>query len=194
MSPSLINSAMNSVRSFRSVPVRILVALAAMVILLAALVGCGGGGEKDTVLATVGKEEIKASYYEDRLVRLEENELPRSEEGDPLDMSLQEGKEKFLEILINKEIMVQTAKNMGLGNDPNIVNAQEALSSYEASLIMWNRVIAEPGNTISPEELDDFYSKMRSSRASARAFVSSACSTRSTATMRSSEPLRSLLW
>ena len=162
MSPSPFNSATD--RNSRSVPTVILLSLSAMAILLAALTGCGGGQDKDAVLAKVGKMEIKASYYEDRLVRLEEKELPRAADGSAMDMSLLEGKQKFLETLINKEVMVQTAQKMGLENDPTIANAREALSSYEASMVMWDKVIQEPANTISPEELEAFYARMGSSR------------------------------
>ncbi len=161
MSPSPANTA--TVRNHRSVTAMTLLTLSAMVVILAVLSGCGGG-DKDAVLATVGKTEILASYYEDRLVKLEENELPRAQDGTTLDMSLLEGKQEFLETLINKEVMVQTAESMGLDNDPNIVNAREALSSYESSQIMWDKVIQDPANTISPEELEAFYAKMGSSR------------------------------
>jgi peptidyl-prolyl cis-trans isomerase C len=130
----------------------------------AVLAGCGGGQEEDAVLATVGNSEIKAGYYENRLAKLEENELPRAEDGSPQDMSLLEGKKDFLETLINKEIMVQTAENMGLNNDPGVVTARESLTSYEASMVMWDRVISKPARKISNEELDNFYAKMGSSR------------------------------
>ncbi|MEN8006679.1 MAG: peptidyl-prolyl cis-trans isomerase [Candidatus Krumholzibacteriota bacterium] len=165
MSPSPVNSqTVRNNRNVRSVPAVVLLTLTSLAVLLAVLSGCGGGGEKDAVLATVGKVEIKAGYYEDRLVRLEEKELPRSADGLALDMSLPEGKQKFLETLINKEIMVQTARNMGLENDPNIAKARETLSAYEASQAMWDKVIQEPASTISPEELEAFYAKMGSSR------------------------------
>ena len=138
--------------------------LFSVLVLPAVLTGCGGGQEEDAVLATVGDTEIKASYYEDRLIKLEENELPSAADGSPLDMSLLEGKKGFLETLINKEIMVQAAESMGLHNDPVIVSAREAMTAYEASLVMWDRVIAEPSNTIDPEELEVFYAKMGLSR------------------------------
>jgi hypothetical protein len=143
----------------------VLLPVLAILVLLAFLSGCGGKGKtEDAVLATVGDKEILASYYEDRLAKLQEDELPRGEDGTPLDMSLPEGKSQFLETLINKEVMVQTAINMGYQNDPTIANAKETLTSYEASLVMWDRVISQPSKTISDEELAAFYAKMGSSR------------------------------
>ncbi len=162
MSPSPTISAMVRIR--RSVPVIALLSALICLVFLTLLAGCGGGKKDDPVLATVGGVEIKSSYYEDRLVKLEPNELPRGDDGKTLDMSLEEGKKKFLDILINKEVMVQTAKDMGMQNDPGIMTANESLTSYEASLELWDRVIQEPANTISPEELEAFYEKMGSTR------------------------------
>jgi hypothetical protein len=162
MSPS--SQSPRSSRISRFVPAISVLPLLAVLILPAMLTGCGGGQEDDAVLATVGHTDIKADYYENRLVKLKAEELPRAAGGFPMDMSLLEGKKEFLETLINKEIMVQTAKNMGLDNDPNIVTARKTLIEYESSMVMWNRVIAEPAKTISPEELEAFYAKMGSSR------------------------------
>jgi hypothetical protein len=162
MSPS--HQSPETVRPSRSGPAFLLIPVLALLVLPAILAGCGGGQEEDAVLATVGHTEIKAGYYEDRLVKLQEKELPRAEDGSPLDMSLLEGKRKFLETMINKEVMVQTAERMGLQNEPNIVSARATLIEHEASMEMWNRVIAEPAKTISPEELEAFYARMGSTR------------------------------
>jgi hypothetical protein len=162
MSPS--HQSPETVRPSRSGPAFLLIPVLALLVLPAILAGCGGGQEEDAVLATVGHTEIKAGYYEDRLVKLEEKELPRAEDGSPQDMSLLEGKRKFLETMINKEVMVQTAERMGLQNEPNIVSARATLIEHEASMEMWNRVIAEPAKTISPEELEAFYARMGSTR------------------------------
>ncbi len=162
MSPS--SQSPSSTWISRSVRAISLLPILAVLILPAVLTGCGGGQDEDIVLATVGNTDIKADYYEGRLVNLKENELPRAADGFPMDMSLMEGKKEFLETLINKEIMVQTAKSMGLQNDPNIAYARTTLTEYEASMVMWDRVISDPAKTISPEELETFYAKMGSSR------------------------------
>ncbi len=154
----------HSARTFRSGPAFFLLPVLAVLVLPAVLAGCGGQQEEDVILATVGKIDIKASYYEDRLSRLKENELPRAEDGSPLDMSLLEGKQKFLETLINKEVMVLTAEKMGMQNDPTIVVAKETLTKYHANLMMWDNVIRIPASAISAEELEAFYAKMSSSR------------------------------
>ena len=149
-----------SVRTHRSGLTISLLPILAILVLPAVLAGCGGGQDEDAVLATVGNTEIKASYYEDRLLRLKENELPRAADRSPLDMSLPEGKKKFVETLINKEIMVQTAEKMGMHNDPAIVSTRKAMISYQASTALWERVINKPASLITPEELDAFYAKL----------------------------------
>jgi len=128
----------------------------------AVLGGCGGAKKDDggVLLATVGATDIRSSYYEDRLGRLEENELPKGDDGQPMDMSTMEGKKAFLTTLINKELMVQKANQLGYADDPRIVQARNSLTSYEAGLAMWRSVVGNPANSLSNEEVDDLYAKM----------------------------------
>jgi peptidyl-prolyl cis-trans isomerase C len=128
--------------------------------------GCGGDkkAKDDILLAKVGDKEILGSYYEDRLSLLKQEELPRDDQGQIADMSQQAGKEKFLETLINKEVMAQTAMALGYQHDPQIEGARVAMLSYEAGLAMWANEVAEPANTISEEQLQAFYARLGSSR------------------------------
>ncbi len=173
MSPSMTPEVTHS--SLRRHPARIgpvfclRLALIAIVALAAlSLVGCGGGDDKaednDVLLATVGATEVLSSYYEDRLSLLKLEELPIDTMGQPMDMSTQEAKEKFLDILINKETMAKTAVALGYDNDPQITGARASLLSYEGGLAMWAKEISEPANTISEEQLQAFYEKMGKSR------------------------------
>ncbi len=147
-----------------------LVFIALLLVAAVALVGCGGGdddGEKakdDIVLATVGDKEILGSYYEDRLTLLKADELPRDSKGLVMDMAAIEAKEKFLETLINKEVMAKTAVALGYNNDPQIVGARNSLLAYEAGLAMWATEVQEPANAISEEQLQAFYAQLGSSR------------------------------
>ncbi|MFO7609532.1 MAG: peptidyl-prolyl cis-trans isomerase [Candidatus Krumholzibacteriia bacterium] len=128
---------------------------------LALLAGCGGKQAEDGVLlATVGDTEIRSGYYEDRLGRLEESELPKGPDGQPLDMASTEGKTEFLTTLINKELMVRKAAQLGYANDPRIVDARKSLLSYEAGLALWADVIGDPSNTLSNAEVDSFYANL----------------------------------
>jgi len=142
--------------------------LLATVALLALLAGCGGG-EKDadgedaqdevTVLATVGDTEITSDYYEERLAKMEAKELPQ-ENGEPLDMSTEEGKRAFLDILINKELMVLKAKQVGYDQEAPMQAARKAMTDYEAGLAMWRDFSDGLGEKVSTEEVQEFYENM----------------------------------
>lgn len=140
------------------------------VLLVLALAGCGGDQkgpakrDKGVVLAKVGATDIWSQYYEDRLSMLKREELPADEYGQPLDMSTPAGKDKFLEVLINKEVMSQTATALGYENDANVVGARSSIASYEAGLALWAKEIEEPANLITEEQLQAFYEKMGSVR------------------------------
>ncbi len=148
-----------------------LLALATVV----ALAGCGDKGDDEVdqgddevdqgvLIAKVGDTEIMSKYYQDRLSLMETKDLPVDENGQPIDTATLEGKSKFLEILINKEVMSQTALALGYGNDPEIEKARQSITAYHAGLALWAREIEEPANTVTEEQLQDFYAKMGSSR------------------------------
>jgi peptidyl-prolyl cis-trans isomerase C len=140
--------------------------LAILALAALSVVGCGGGekAEPDVLLATVGEKNIMGSYYEDRLSLLAGEELPKGDDGMVMDMATLEGKERFLETLINKEVMAATAVSMGYDDDPQISGARESLIAYEAAVAMRADVVVEPANFISEEQLHAFYDRMGSSR------------------------------
>ena len=86
-----------------------------LLLALGLLAGCGGGpSEDEQILATVGDREVDVAYFKDRLARLEEAELPRRPDGTLHDMTILEGKRAFLNIIIDKELMVLKARELGL--------------------------------------------------------------------------------
>jgi len=151
-------------------PVRVLlwVALAAVGIGLLAWSGCSKGGDNaadnDVVLAHVGDADIMASEYTHRLAKQEMADLPKGDDGQPLDMSSLEGKNAFLQTLINKELMRQKAIQLGYVKDAKVSSAHQSLLDYHAGMSLWDDVVGEPSKTISDEELADFYAKMGSNR------------------------------
>jgi peptidyl-prolyl cis-trans isomerase C len=84
----------------------------AVLFLLAALAGCGRGG-KDPLLAKVGNEEIHASQFTDAYLALTPDKRP------PL--ATLDDKRKFLDDLVNKQVMEQLA----LEKYPDITDAQK---------------------------------------------------------------------
>ncbi len=140
--------------------------LLAALSLLAVLAGCGGGDKADeavqeesVVVANVGDAEITADYYEDRLAKLQAEELPR-EDGVALDMSTEAGKRAFLDVLINKELMVQKAMQLGYDQDVQVQGARLTMTEYEAGMAMWNDFVKDVGSFVSEEELAAFYENM----------------------------------
>ena len=132
---------------------------------VALLAGCGGRKDADGVLlATVGDKEIRSSYYEDRLGRLAENDLPRDDQGQTLDMASPEGKAEFLTTLINKELMVQKGRQLGYADDPRVVEARKSLIAYEAGMAMWRDVVGDPAGELSHAEVDAIYERLGQQR------------------------------
>lgn len=131
--------------------------------------GCGGGDEKSDipaamednspVIAVVGTYNITSDYYQNRLSRLEKNELP-SANGAPLPTSSEAGKSAFLEVLINKELMAQKAIQLGYDKDEGIMTVTKSMTEYEGGLAMWKDVVGDVSRSISEEELQAHYAMM----------------------------------
>jgi parvulin-like peptidyl-prolyl isomerase len=120
----------------------------------------GCGGSKDKVLAKVGDREITTAYYEERLSKLKQNELPRGEDNLPVDTSTLAGKKAFLDVIINKELMALRAIEMGYDSEEQITGAQKAMMEYHAGQLLHEEVIDKPTNVISDEQLEYYYSRL----------------------------------
>jgi hypothetical protein len=128
---------------------------------LAVAAGCGGGDQGDgPVLATVGDRDITGTYYQERLARLQENQLPRDDDGQPLDMATLEGKRAFLDVIIDKELMVAKALQLGYEKDTQVQAAMNHLDEYNAMMIFWQDEIGDPSKFVSEEDLDYYYSRL----------------------------------
>src|SRR5262249_27273526 len=78
---------------------------------------------KSAVVAHVGDRVVTQDYFEQRLAKMERRFLP-----DTLDLA---GKPKFLDFIINKELMAMKAEELKLGDDPRVVSA---IKMYEDNL------------------------------------------------------------
>lgn len=159
---------MRSLRLTVSVPPRIqpLVApfflAAALAAVLLAAAGCGGKGKElspDTVLAKVGETKITVGYYEKKLGRLHPVDLPRDDAGNTLDTAQMPGKRKFLETIINKDVMVEVATQLGFLEDAQIDYARKTLISNEAVGAARKRFVDEPASKFTEEDVQKFYEK-----------------------------------
>lgn len=133
----------------------------AVVLSLAVVAGCGGGPSGDeVVLATVGDRVIDAEYYKTRLARMEENQLPRDESGQFLDMTTLAGKRAFLDVIIDKELMVLKAMDMGFDQDTQIDAALSSLIEYHAMTFFWQDEIGDPSKLVTEEDVEHYYSRL----------------------------------
>jgi hypothetical protein len=123
--------------------------------------GCGGGDQSEgPVIATVGDREITGTYYQERLARLQENQLPRDDRGQPLDTATLEGKRAFLDVIIDKELMVAKALQLGYEKDTQVEAAMAHLDEYYAMMYFWQDEIGDPSKFVSDADLDFYYSRL----------------------------------
>lgn len=166
---------MRSLRTF--VSRRAFAMAAALAVAVLAGSGCGGkdkGLTPDTVLAKVGDKEITAGYYEKKLGRLNPVDLPRDDEGNSLDTAEMAGKRRFLDTIINKDVMVAVAEQMGFGSDPQIEYARKTLTSFEAVAAVRERLVNVPASKVDEADINKFYEKLGTVR-KCRYFI---CNTR----------------
>ncbi len=71
-----------------------------------------GDSGSSTVVARVGGRPITQAYYEQRIAKMERRFLP-----DTLDLA---GRRKFLDFIVNKELMALKADELQIGNDPRV--------------------------------------------------------------------------
>lgn len=136
--------------------------LAVLTVVLFVATGCGGKGKDQspkTVLAKVGDKEITVAYYEKKLGRLHPVDLPRDDDGNVLDMAEMPGKRKFLDTIINKDVMVTMAEQLGYGDDQQVSYARETLISNEAVTTARKRFVDEPASKFTEDDVLAFYEK-----------------------------------
>lgn len=143
----------------------VLALLTVLAVALLAAPGCGGKGKgkelsPDTVLAKVGDKEITAAYYEKKLGRLNPVDLPRDDAGNVMDTAQLPGKQKFLDTIINKDVMVTIAKQLGFDADPQIEYARNTLISYESVGAAREKFVNEPAGKFTEEDVQKFYEKL----------------------------------
>jgi hypothetical protein len=132
---------------------------------LVALVGCGKKQvTKDSVVATIGDRTITADYYKQMLGKMKPETLPRGTDGQPVDTATLEGKQAFLDVLINKELMVAKAIQQGYDKDTQVQAGLAQLIDYHAMIFFWEDVIGDPANSVSEEDLQHYYSRLGEKR------------------------------
>ncbi len=140
-------------------PLQLVAALALTSALL--LSGCGGGSD---VVATVGDRSITLADYENQLGRLDRENLPRDDSGQVVDTSTMSGKKRFLDVLIDKELMLLKAHELGYDADQDVQEFNKSFLAYRASTIMHEDLIDKPASQVTDEEIQEFYDKLQQKR------------------------------
>jgi parvulin-like peptidyl-prolyl isomerase len=125
--------------------------------------GCSRGAREDVVLAKVGDRQITVGYFEDRLSKFQLNEL-KDKQGEVLDTDTTEGKQQFLDILINKELMALKALELGYDKQAEIGGVTSQIRDHEASSEVSKELIEAPASEVSEQEIQDYYQRMPEQR------------------------------
>jgi parvulin-like peptidyl-prolyl isomerase len=118
----------------------------------AEVAGESGGGNPAAVVATVGGRPVTLGYFEQRLAKMERRFLP-----DTLDAR---GKRKFLDFIINKELMALRAEELKYGESPMVVNNLKIL---EENLIINTAIDEVTKGKLEPTaaDLEEFETKKK---------------------------------
>jgi hypothetical protein len=131
---------------------------------LAVLLAAGGctpkADDPGLVLAEIGDRQVTAEYFKERLARLKQENFPRDEDGQPLDMSSQEGKRAFLDVIIDKELMVAKALQAGYLEDPRIAGVRRGMQESFGLRHFWNDHGRDPDKPVTQTEIDHHYSRL----------------------------------
>jgi peptidyl-prolyl cis-trans isomerase C len=145
----------------RLIPLTVVLPILAASLLLA---GCGGKdashGDEGVVLARVGDREVTADYYTKRLARLQDNQIPFDDNGQRHDMATLAGKRAFLDIIIDKELMVSKALQLGYDKDTGVQMGLGHLNEYHAMIYFWQDEIGDPSRFVSDEDFDYYVSRL----------------------------------
>lgn len=142
---------------------RVLTSLGTLVVLavvVGLLAGCGGKGKAlapETVLAKVDGKPITAGYYEKKLGRMPATDMPRDDDGKIVDTNTLPGKLKFLDTIINKEVMVNIAKRTGYESNAEIEYAKKTLLQYEGVAALRERYVNKPAAEVAEADIQKFY-------------------------------------
>ncbi|RJQ50488.1 MAG: peptidylprolyl isomerase [Nitrospiraceae bacterium] len=113
--------------------------------------GCGQKGKSDSpVLAEVGKAKITQDEFT--------NEISRIPDWAREQFSNKEGKEKFLEELIKRELIYQDARKMKLDKDPEYLEKKKEFERMSLVALILKKEVEDKAG-VSDEEAKAFFDK-----------------------------------
>jgi peptidyl-prolyl cis-trans isomerase C len=135
-----------------SLPRRALPLALVALVLATVSAGCGKREKSEIVVAEVGPRKIMLDYFERKMNTMDPQFVPS-------DIDTQEGREKLLEVMINKEIMALKAEELGLAADGVADQQAEQVALFAAVGRMRDDVTA-PAQNPTEEDLLDYYEKL----------------------------------
>lgn len=132
----------------------------ALVLGVASLGGCGGKDDESVALATVGDRVVDVDYFKSVLAKLEAEQLPRTADGNVDVLTTLEGKRRFLDIIIDKELMVAKALQLGYDQDAQVDAALKTLIEHHAMMFFWQDEIGDPSRFVTDEDVEYYYSRL----------------------------------
>lgn len=106
-------------------------------------------GQTKIILATVNETEITAEDFERQLKQLPSNITAKT-------LATEEGKKKFLEDLISRELLIQEAKKRGFDSDPSVLQRIKELKERMILDLLLTEEIEKKIN-ITDDEIRDFF-------------------------------------
>ncbi len=142
-----------------------LLLLSFLFLLLVGFAGCGDKDGNDVVvegeiLAKVNDSAITSLDYKSGLAKLLVEELPRDENGVPLDMASDAGKTAYLTALINEKILMGEAIRLGFDQESKTAAVRENFFNIAVNKLLWNEAVEKPSENITDEELTAFHAKL----------------------------------
>lgn len=135
-----------------SLPRRALPLALVALVLVAASTGCGKRDKSEIVVAEVGPRKIMLDYFERKMNTMDPQFVPS-------DIDTQEGREKLLDVMINKEVMALKAEELGMAADGQADQQAEQVAMFTAVSRMRAEVTASAQNPTETEILD-YYEKL----------------------------------
>lgn len=114
--------------------------------------GCSSSEKSDIVVAEVGPRTITLDYFERKMNTMGEQFLPE-------DIETREGREKLLEVMIDKEVMALKAEELGMASDGEADKQAEQIAMLRAVSLMREEASAA-GKNPTEDDLLDYYEKL----------------------------------
>lgn len=114
--------------------------------------GCASKEKSDIVVAQVGPRTITLDYFERKLNTMDPQFVPP-------DIQSVEGREKLLEVMIDKEVMALKAEELGMASDGQADQQAEQIALIKAVQRMRETVTA-PAQNPSQDELMAYYEQL----------------------------------